>query len=337
MKRISGFFVVFTIIVLTVIFISCTPQNSSPEPRKQAEAKKTTVKSGFAVRKRGQSIPADVLKIIPGLDKYPPVLHSDAYNTPVPMPGLVNTAGAEDSPFVLPDGRTFYFFFTPDVRIPVEKQLLDGATGIYQSQKMDDGTWSEPVRVVLNNDISLDGAEFVQGNVMWFASVRQGYTGVNWFTAELVNGQWQNWKYAGGQFPASYEVGELHFSADGRELYYHSSRAGGKGGYDIWVTRQVNGQWQEPENIQAVNTADSEGWPCLTADGNELWFNRTYMGSPAVYRSKKVNGLWSEPELIVSQFAGEPTLDSAGNLYFVHHFYRDNVMLEADIYYASRK
>jgi hypothetical protein len=191
--------------------------------------------------------------------------------------------------------------------------------------------------VVLNNDISLDGAEFVQGNVMWFASARQGYTGLNWFTAELVNGQWQNWKHAGGQFPASYEVGELHFSADWMELYFHSGRAGGMGGYDIWVTRLVNGQWQEPENIMAVNTVDSEGWPYISGDGNELWFNRTYMGSPGVFRSKKVNGQWSAPELIVSQFAGEPSLDAAGNLYFVHHFYRDNVMLEADIYYAAKK
>jgi hypothetical protein len=39
----------------------------------------------------------------------------------------------------------------------------------------------------------------------------------------------------------------------------------------------------------------------------------------------------------VSQFAGEPTLDDAGNLYFVHHFYEDGVKIEADIYIARRK
>jgi rhamnogalacturonyl hydrolase YesR len=77
--------------------------------------------------------------------------------------------------------------------------------------------------------------------------------------------------------------------------------------------------------------------PFLTADGQELWFNRTYMGTPAVYRSKKVNGQWQTPELIVSQFAGEPTLDWEGNLYFVHHYYKDNQMMEADIYVCRRK
>jgi hypothetical protein len=279
---------------------------------------------------------ADVVKITPEQDKHPPVLHSSEFAAPVPVDWPVSSAGAEDSPFVLPDGDTLYFFFTPDVRVPAEKQLIDSVTGIYRTVKNGTG-WSEPERIVLNDDIGLDGAEFVQDNVMWFASARAGYTGVNWFTAALVNGAWADWKYAGDKFPASYEVGELHFNTDWSELYFHSGRAGGKGGYDIWVTKLVNGQWQEPQNIEAVNSLEYDGWPYLSADGNELWFNRTYLGTPAVFRSKKVNGQWQPPEMIVSQFAGEPTLDSAGNLYFVHHYYRDNVMLEADIYFAARK
>ena len=41
--------------------------------------------------------------------------------------------------------------------------------------------------------------------------------------------------------------------------------------------------------------------------------------------------------LIVSQFAGEPTLDDAGNLYFVHHYFEHGQMIEADIYVAYKK
>jgi hypothetical protein len=314
---------------LLMTMVSCAPADST--------ADKTATGNQLVLRERMQSLPADTVKMSPDQDKYLPVLHSAEYYTPIPLQWPVNTAGAEDSPFILQDGQTLYFFFTPDVRVPVGKQPLDGVTGIYQAKKLDGGAWSEPARVVLNDEISLDGAVFIRDNVMWFASARVGYIGVNWFTAELIGEKWQNWKYAGRQFPASYEVGELHFTADWKELYFHSGRAGGKGGYDIWVTRLVNGRWQEPENIQAVNSAEYEGWPYLSEDGNELWFNRIYMGTPAVFRSRKVNGQWGMPELIISQFAGEPTLDSAGNLYFVHHYYRDNVMLEADIYYAARK
>jgi len=41
--------------------------------------------------------------------------------------------------------------------------------------------------------------------------------------------------------------------------------------------------------------------------------------------------------MIISQFAGEPTLDKEGNIYFTHHFFKDGVMLEADIYVAMKK
>ncbi len=320
-------------IVLLVISGGCARQESTPS----ITSGTTTTAATLLIRERSEAIPADSVKITPETDWHPPILHSDLYEMPVPLPGPINTAGAEDSPFILPDGNTLYFFFTPDVRVPVEKQLYDGATGIYKAVKNTDGSWGKPERVLLNDDISLDGAEFIQDNIMWFCSVRPGFTGINWYTAFLSGGKWQNWQYAGGQFPAGFEVGELHFSRDWQELYYHSARAGGKGGYDIWVTRKNNGGWQEPENIQAVNTAETEGWPYLTQDGHELWFLRTYMGSPAIFKSVKINGEWSEPELIISQFAGEPSLDNEGNIYFVHHYYRDGVMLEADIYMAKKK
>jgi hypothetical protein len=41
--------------------------------------------------------------------------------------------------------------------------------------------------------------------------------------------------------------------------------------------------------------------------------------------------------LIISQFAGESSVDNEGNIYFTHHFYKDGVMLEADYYVAYRK
>lgn len=291
---------------------------------------------GNSISREG-SIPPDAVKITPQTDNHPPILHSGEYAQPVPLPSPVNTAGAEDSAFITPDGNTLYFFFTPDVRVPVEKQLLDGVTGIYVSHKQQADSWSKPERVILNDDISLDGCEFVQKDTMWFCSARAGRTGVNWFTAQQQNGTFKDWSYAGDAFPESYQVGELHITSDGKELYFHSPRAGGLGGYDIWVTSNENGKWQEPRNVSAVNTPENDGWPFISQDGSELWFLRTYMGTPALFRSKKVNGAWSEPEMIVSQFAGEPTLDNAGNLYFVHHYYKDGVMLEADIYMAKKK
>jgi len=179
--------------------------------------------------------------------------------------------------------------------------------------------------------LALDGCEFVLGEIMWFCSAREGFTGINWFTAEYKNGLWQNWKLA--DFNPDYKVGELHITSDGSELYFGSDRPGGMGQLDIWVSKMINGSWQEPINVSVVNTPDGEGWPAISPDGGELWFYRNY----AIWRSKKVNGEWQAAEQIVSSFAGEPSIDSAGNLYFVHHFYINDKMIEADIYVAYKK
>lgn len=283
---------------------------------------------------REDSIPENAPKMTPVTDLYPPILHSEEWEEPVPMEGPINTAGAEDSPFIYEDD--FYFFFTPDPLVPVEEQLLDGVTGIYVSHSSN-GKWGSPERVILEQagTCSLDGCVFILGDTMWFCSAREGYTGVHWFTADFHDGQWTDWKEA--HFDPTHEVGELHITADGTSLYFHSPRSGGKGGLDIWVSENQDGKWQEPLPVEAVNTGENEGWPYMTPDGNELWFNRTYKGNPALFRSKKRDGEWQVPELIISQFAGEPTLDRERNIYFVHHFYKDATMIEADIYVAYHK
>jgi hypothetical protein len=268
----------------------------------------------------------------PETDAQPPRVHSSEYEQPIPIPGRVNTAGGEDSPFISADGNTLYFFFTPNVNVPAEKQLLDGVTGIYMSQKVN-GMWNGPQRILLQDygKLALDGCEYVLENRMWFCSTREGFSGIEWFTADFADGRWQNWQLA--DFPQAYQVGELHLSADGKQLFFHSPRPGGKGNLDIWVSTLEGGKWQEPDNLEAVNTPDLEGWPALNPDETELWFYRNF----SIWRSKKVNGSWQPPELIISHLAGEPTLDAGGNLYFTHHFYKDNKMIEADIYVAFRK
>ncbi|MBI5071847.1 PD40 domain-containing protein [Candidatus Falkowbacteria bacterium] len=281
---------------------------------------------------RESKIPTDAVKITPATDVSPVKSLSAEYENPIPLPAPVNTAGAEDSPFILPDGNTLYFFFTPDVKVPVEKQIIDNVTGIYVAKKSGD-KWLNPERVLLSKPggVGSDGCEFVRGNIIWFCSVREGYDGIHWFTAEFKNNKWQNWKNA--DFPPDYKVGELHFTSDGNEVYFHSDRPGGKGGLDIWVSKKVDGEWLEPENVSAVNTSGDEGWPALSPDENELWITKDY----GIWRSKKINGEWGKPKLMFSPLAGEATIDSAGNVYFVHHYYKDDQMLEADIYVANKK
>ncbi len=287
---------------------------------------------------RETKIPLDAVKMTPTTDAFPPVLHSKAYEDPIPVPYPINTAGAEDSPFITPEGDAFYFFFTPDVEVPVEQQLRDGVTGIYVAYR-EGATWTKPQRVPLQyrDRLALDGCVFVQNDTMWFCSAREGYTGVRFFTAQYEAGRWTQWQYVGDTLTFDYAMGEMHLSADGEELYFHSDREDGKGQLDLWVSTWSGSAWQEPVNLATINSPENEGWPYLSPDGKELWFTRPNAGSPAIYRSQRVDGDWGAPELIVSQFAAEPTLDGEGNLYFTHHYFVEGQMIEADIYVAYRK
>ncbi len=281
------------------------------------------------IEHRESKIPINNIKMTPELDLHPPISHSIEYSTPIPLPYPINTAGGEDSAFIMPDGNNLYFWFTPDVNIPPEKQIIDKVTGIYVSHKLNGGR-GEPERIILQDSdkIALDGCTFIKDNTMWFCSVREGYIGINWFTAEfnLKKEKWENWEII--IFPEEYEVGELHIYEN--ELYFHSNK---NGNMDIWVSKKIKGEWGEPENLKEVNTERDDGYPSLSPDGNELWISRDY----GLWRSKRINGEWSEPELIFSSLAGEVSIDKYGNVYFTHHFFNDDEMIEADIYVSYKR
>jgi hypothetical protein len=212
--------------------------------------------------------------------------------------------------------------------------LGDRVTGIWWT-KLVGGTWTEPQRILLGSTNSLDGDEFVQNNTMWFGSVRVGNLGeIDVYTAQYINDKWTDVKNAGQQLNVEIDIGAFCFTSDGNTMYY------GKGG-DIWKTTKANGVWVTPLKVSNLDSVSSKDQPFVTPDGNELWFTGNgILGTPgpSLFRCNKSGSSWSQPEEIVSRFAGEPTLDAAGNLYFVHHYVTQNIsLIEADIYVAYHK
>ncbi len=292
---------------------------------------------------RYDKIPADAVKMTPDTDIYPPVIHSNEWHAPEPMAGPVNTAGAEDAPVISPDGNAFYFFFTPDVDVPPEKQLLDSVTGIWNS-KNENGAWTEPERILLNDDLALDGPLCIQGDSLWFASFRVGNyreDGDIYLTTRDGEG-WSNWQNAGEKINSEYNVGELYATGNGKTMIFHRDGFGGYGEYDLWQSDFVQNSWAEPVNLgPVVNGPDNDSHPYVSPDGTELWFTHwSKMGyaGPSLFRTTLSDTGWTSPQEIVSNFAGDPGLDAQGNIYFTHHFYSpDMKMIEADIYVARKK
>jgi hypothetical protein len=347
------------VIPLTLLALTALACASMPTAIAPTSAPRPTSKVQPTAISRLSTIPPDAVKMTPAEDAWPPAV-TPGWSQPMLLDGPVNTAGAEDSPFVTPDGQTLYFFFTPDVRVPADKQLLDGVTGIWVTHRADatlskvEG-WSEPERVLLADpgELHLDGCVFVQDDWMVFCSAREGNAReIDLYTARLRapsagsgrGGIWTDWQNWGEPFNVAYQVGEMHVTADGRSLYFGSKRPGGYGGVDLWVSEKVGDQWMEPVNLgPRVNTAGDENRPFVSADGRELWFDaidRPGYAGPTIFRAaRQPDDSWGEPEEIVSGLAGEPTLTGDGRtLYFVHHYFSADLsrMIEADIYVTTR-
>jgi len=88
-------------------------------------------------------------------------------------------------------------------------------------------------------------------------------------------------------------------SADGRTLYFVSTRPGGQGGKDIWVSHFNNNKWSEAENLGAmINTPGDESTPFIHFDNRSLFFasnGRVGMGGFDLFVSQK-DSVWGEPE-----------------------------------------
>jgi hypothetical protein len=93
-------------------------------------------------------------------------------------------------------------------------------------------------------------------------------------------------------------------SADGKKMYFTSTKSPIVGGYDLMMSELKGKTWSEPENFMApVNSKTNEGCPSLSVDGKSLYFMRCEKmdqrtaGVCKLFRAdKKANGQWDEPK-----------------------------------------
>ncbi len=93
-------------------------------------------------------------------------------------------------------------------------------------------------------------------------------------------------------------------NADGKTMYFTSSKSPTVGGYDIMMSELKGATWSEPQNlVLPINTKSNEGCPSFTTDGNEIYFMRcdrmdqnSADGCKLFFSKKKPNGQWDEPK-----------------------------------------
>jgi outer membrane protein OmpA-like peptidoglycan-associated protein len=91
-------------------------------------------------------------------------------------------------------------------------------------------------------------------------------------------------------------------ASDGMTIYFASSRPGGYGGMDIWVTTMTaEGEFSIPENLgPEINTPGDDAAPFIHSDGRTLYFasnGRVGMGGYDLYYATRLpDGTWTSPK-----------------------------------------
>jgi Tol biopolymer transport system component len=84
-------------------------------------------------------------------------------------------------------------------------------------------------------------------------------------------------------------------------LYFGASRPDGKGGFDIYLSKFVNGKYSKPENLGAdINSQAEESTPYIAPDESYIIFTRESRTDRTVKNGlyvsfKNTDGTWHQP------------------------------------------
>ena len=188
---------------------------------------------------------------------------------PQNMGDSINSTALEYLPSLTVDGNKMIF-----------NKRINGDEDFYESDKIN-GAWqkAKPIAGKLNTNFN-EGAQNISQDGDWLI-----FTGCNYpeglgscdlyISYKNKNGEWSEAENMGRIINTDAWETAPSLSPDKRDLYFSSTRPGGMGGSDIWVShRTENGRWQKPENLgPTINTVGDDGCPFIHADNLTLYFN----------------------------------------------------------------
>lgn len=179
------------------------------------------------------------------------------------LPGIVSTDSLDFNAAFSPDGRSFYF-----------TRKIGSKTKIHVTH-YSEKHWVEPVPVAFGASGYSDAdPAFGPDGRLYFISDRPRDASDTladydiWYVSLQSDGDWsapENMTDVNSDSAEYY----VSFSATGN-LYFASSRQGGYGAEDIYVSRRINNGYGTPENLGAsINSEKSDYDPCI-APGEDL-------------------------------------------------------------------
>jgi hypothetical protein len=117
-----------------------------------------------------------------------------------------------------------------------------------------------------------DAAVSVDGRIL-VLSRKTSEENADLYVSSLESGVWGTPRPLATVNSPFHEMGP-ELSLDGRHLFFHSNRPGGKGGFDLWCATRRGNQWAPPVNLgDKVNTAFNELDAAVSPDERRLFFS----------------------------------------------------------------
>ena len=252
-----------------------------------------------------QTVRADAMKTIANSAFAIEAVNNPVSFNPINLGDSINTGLNEYSPSITADGNTLMF----------TRELDSGAneyfTGrrhedFYLSYRNEKGEWSKAVNA--GSPLNTQGNEGAQsigagGQYMYFTACErpEGLGRCDIYFSSWDGIRWSEPANIGKPVNTIYWESQPSISADGKTLFFVSSRPGGYGGTDIWIAKMdEDGKWGEPINAgDVLNTAGDETTPFIHFDGKTLYFasnGRPNMGGFDIYMSRlTADGEWDTP------------------------------------------
>lgn len=222
---------------------------------------------------------------------------SSGWRDPEEISGDVNDGKHVGAATVTPDGQFMVFSAYGHAAGGM------GRTDLYSAQKVD-GKW-----VMVQNLGSSVNSEYFDsqptitsdGMTVYFASDRPGGSGGTdiWMTTRTGD----SWSSAVNVKNVNSPADDIapSIAPDGKTFYFSSNRAGGAGGFDLYVVKKTGEMFGNSRNMGApVNTADDEYFYASLQNTDIGFFSRGSDSNPFDVMMIVPNPFPSEPALIVT-------------------------------------
>jgi WD40-like Beta Propeller Repeat len=234
---------------------------------------------------------------------------NDVWTKPKNMGGMVNTRLDESAVSLTPDGQSMLMYI----------DHIDSLGNIYSSMnKAGAFQRMKKLNSNVNSDFETAGSINGEGNVIFFASKRDGGLGETdiYMARKLPNGQWAKAQNLGPNVNTKYKEDFPEIAPDGKTLYFSSQGHAGMGDFDLFQStwNEEENTWSAPKNLgYPINSSDEERAISFTQDNRVAYISAARdggFGDLDLYRIKFNDA--EERTTVLQGFIN--TADSAKNI-----------------------